>query len=60
MKTTSQNMIQSRGQGARHNNVARQKKCKKETPAEEKLMQPTKTVQYDKILVTSVTDLFFS
>jgi hypothetical protein len=35
------------------------KKWKKEAPAEEKLTQPTKTVRYDKILVTGVTDLFF-
>ncbi len=36
------------------------KNGKKEAPAEQKLMQPTKTVWYDKILVTCVTDLFFS
>ncbi len=60
MKTTSKNMIRSRGQGTRHDNVAHQKNGKKEVPAEEKLTQPTKTVGYDKILVTGVTDLFFS
>jgi hypothetical protein len=59
MKTTSKNMIQSRGQGAHPDNVAHQKIGKKEARAEEKLTQPTKTVQYDKILVTGVTDLFF-
>jgi hypothetical protein len=60
MKTTSKNMIQSRSRGAHHDDIACQKNGKKEAPAEEKFMQPTKTVQYDKILVTSVTDLFFS
>jgi hypothetical protein len=60
MKTTSKNMIQSRGRGMRCNDVARQKNGKKEAPAEEKLTQLTKTVQYNKILVTCVTDLFFS
>jgi hypothetical protein len=52
-------MIRSRGQGARCDDVAHQKNGKKEAPAEEKFTQPTKTVRYDKILVTSVTDLFF-
>jgi hypothetical protein len=42
------------------NDVACQKNGKKEAPAEEKLKQPTKTVQYKKNLVTGVTDLFFS
>jgi hypothetical protein len=60
MKTTSKNMIRSCGCGTQHDDNAHQKKGKKEMPAEEKLMQPTKTVQYDKILVTGVTDLFFS
>jgi hypothetical protein len=36
------------------------KNGKKEAPAEEKLTQPTKTVQYNIILVTGVTDLVFS
>ena len=53
-------MIQSCGQGARRDDIPHQKNGKKEAPAEEKLTQPTKTVQYDKILVTGVTDLFFS
>ncbi len=53
-------MIQSCGQGARCNNVAHQKNGKKAAPAEEKLTQLTKTVRYDKILLTGVTDLFFS
>jgi hypothetical protein len=60
MKMTSKNMIQSCGGGVHCDNVACQKNGKKEAPAEEKLMQPTKTVQYHKILVTGVTDLFFS
>jgi hypothetical protein len=60
MKTTSKNMIQSCSQGASRDDVARQKNGKKEVPAEEKLMQLIKTVQYDKILATGITDLFFS
>jgi hypothetical protein len=36
------------------------KNGKKEALAEEKLTQSTKTVHYDKIMVTGVTDLFFS
>jgi hypothetical protein len=60
MKTTSKNMIQSRGQGERYDDITCQKNGKNEAPAEEKLTQQTKTVQYDKILVTGVTDLFFS
>jgi hypothetical protein len=60
MKMTSKNMIQSCGQGTRCNDVACQNNGKKEAPAEEKLTQPTKTVRYNKILVTGVTDLFFS
>jgi hypothetical protein len=44
MKTTSRNMIRSRGQGVHCDNVVRQKNGKKEAQAEEKLMQPTKTV----------------
>jgi hypothetical protein len=44
MNITSKNMIQSCGGGTHHNNLARQKNGKKEAPAEEKLMQPTKTV----------------
>jgi hypothetical protein len=60
MKMTSKNMIQSRGQGTRCGDVAHQKNGKKEVPAEEKLTQPTKTVRYDKMLVTGVIDLLFS
>jgi hypothetical protein len=60
MKTTSKNMIPSRGRGTRCDGIARQKNGKKEAPAEEKLTQLTKIVRYNKILVTSVTDLFFS
>jgi hypothetical protein len=44
MKTTSKNMIQSCGQGARRDDIPHQKNGKKEAPAEELLTQPTKTV----------------
>jgi hypothetical protein len=42
---TSKNMVQSRIQCTRCNDVARQKNGKKEAPAQEKLAQATKTVQ---------------
>ncbi len=52
-------MIQSCSRGVRRDDVACKKNGKKEALAEEILMQLTKTVQYDKILVTGVTDLCF-
>jgi hypothetical protein len=53
-------MVQSRIQCARCNNAARQKNGKKEAPAQKKIMQATKIVQYDKSMVPSLTYLIFS
>ncbi len=60
MITTSKNMVQSRIWRGRCDNIARQKKGKKEVPAQKKLTQATKTVRYDISIAPGLTYLIFS